>query len=124
MFDLTGKTALVTGASGGIGSQIATALHQQGAQVVLHGTRAEKLAELQQTLGERAHCLPADLSDRQAVSQMIDTATELAGSVDILVNNAGITRDNLFMRMKDDHKPPKLMVLTDLTNTLLVFDQK
>ena len=81
MFDLTGKTALVTGASGGIGSQIATALHQQGAQVVLHGTRAEKLADLQQILGERAHYLPTDLSDRQAVAQMIETATEMAGSV-------------------------------------------
>lgn len=118
MFDLTGKTALVTGASGGIGSQIATALHQQGAQVVLHGTRAEKLAELQQTLGERAHCLPADLSDRQAVSQMIDTATELAGSVDILVNNAGITRDNLFMRMKDEDWDDVLAV--NMTSSMLL----
>lgn len=67
MFDLTGKTALITGASGGIGSQIATALHQQGAQVVLHGTRAEKLASLQDTLGERAHCLPADRSTVRVV---------------------------------------------------------
>ena len=118
MFDLSGKTALVTGASGGIGSQIATALHQQGAQVVLHGTRAEKLAELQQTLGERAHCLPADLSDRQAVSQMIDTATELAGSVGILVNNAGITRDNLFMRMKDEDWDDVLAV--NMTSSMLL----
>ena len=117
MFDLTGKTALVTGASGGIGSQINT-LHQQGAQVVLHGTRAEKLAELQQTLGEGAHCLPADLSDRQAVSQMIDSATELAGSVDILVNNAGITRDNLFMRMKDEDWDDVLAV--NMTSSMLL----
>ena len=102
MFDLTGKTALVTGASGGIGSQIAVALYGQGANVVLHGTRAEKLVDLQRSLGARAYCLPADLSDREVVSKMIDNAIELAGPVDILVNNAGITRDNLLMRMKNE----------------------
>ncbi|MGB1182218.1 MAG: 3-oxoacyl-[acyl-carrier-protein] reductase [Candidatus Puniceispirillaceae bacterium] len=102
MFDLTGKSALITGASGGIGSAIAKAFHAQGAQVILHGTRAEKLERLKTELGEGAHVLTANLSDREAVSAMVATATEMAGSVDILVNNAGITRDNLFMRMKDE----------------------
>ena len=102
MFDLTGKSALITGASGGIGSAIAKAFHGQGAQVILHGTRAEKLESLKAELGEGAHVLTANLSDREAVSSMFATATEMAGSVDILVNNAGITRDNLFMRMKDE----------------------
>lgn len=118
MFDLTGKTALVTGASGGIGSQIATALHQQGAQVILHGTRAEKLNSLKESLGDRAFCLPADLSDREAVAKMIDSATEMAGSVDILVNNAGITRDNLFMRMKDEEWDDVLAV--NMTSSMLL----
>ena len=84
MFDLSGKTALVTGASGGIGSKIVTALHGQGAKVVLHGTRADRLANLQESFGERAYCLPADLSDREAVTKIMETATELAGPVDIL----------------------------------------
>ena len=101
MFDLTGKSALITGASGGIGSAIARALHARGAQVVLHGTRAEKLESLRAELGKGAHVLTANLSDREAVSSMISSAADMAGSVDILVNNAGITRDNLFMRMKD-----------------------
>ena len=73
MFDLSGKTALVTGASGGIGSQIVTALHAQGATVILHGTRADRLASLQESLGERAYYLPADLSDRKAVLKMMET---------------------------------------------------
>ncbi|MGB1894197.1 MAG: 3-oxoacyl-[acyl-carrier-protein] reductase [Candidatus Puniceispirillaceae bacterium] len=102
MFDLTRKSALITGASGGIGSAIAKAFHAQGAQVILHGTRAEKLESLKTELGEGAHVLTANLSDREAVSAMVASATEMAGSVDILVNNAGITRDNLFMRMKDE----------------------
>lgn len=102
MFDLTTKTALITGASGGIGSQIARTLHAQGAQVILHGTNAERLEALRADLGERAHCLIANLHDRQAVSGMLETAQSLGGSVDILVNNAGITRDNIFMRMKDE----------------------
>jgi 3-oxoacyl-[acyl-carrier protein] reductase len=102
MFDLTGKSALITGASGGIGSAIAKAFHAQGAQVILHGTRAEKLESLKTELGEGAHVLTADLSDREAASAMVANATEMSGSVDILVNNAGITRDNLFMRMKDE----------------------
>ena len=102
MFDLTGKTALVTGASGGIGEAVARALHAQGATVVLHGTRAEKLEALQKDLGARAFTLAVDLSDRDAVAGLADAASALAGPISILVNNAGITRDGLLMRMKDD----------------------
>ncbi|MDB3891721.1 3-oxoacyl-[acyl-carrier-protein] reductase [Alphaproteobacteria bacterium] len=103
MFDLSGKIALVTGASGGIGAAIATTLHGQGAIVVLHGTRAEKLEELKASLGERAHVVTANLSDREAVAGLIEASAEAAGGpVSILVNNAGITRDNLAMRMKDE----------------------
>jgi 3-oxoacyl-[acyl-carrier protein] reductase len=102
MFDLAGKTALVTGASGGIGEAIARALHAQGATVVLHGTRAEKLEALQKDLGARAFALAVDLSDRDAVAGLVDAASALAGPISILINNAGITRDGLLMRMKDD----------------------
>ncbi len=102
MFDLTGKTALITGASGGIGGAIARALHQAGATVALSGTRVEPLQALADELGERAHVLPCDLSDFEAVAALPKLAAETMGSVDILVNNAGITRDNLFMRMSDD----------------------
>ena len=99
MFDLTGKSALVTGASGGIGAEIARALHGAGAAVALHGTRVAPLEALAAELGERAHVTPADLSDAAAVEALPKAATEAMGSLDILVNNAGITRDNLFMRM-------------------------
>ena len=102
MFDLTGKTALVTGASGGIGEAVARALHAQGATVVLHGTRAEKLEALRKDLDARAFALAVDLSDRDAVAGLVDAASALAGPISILVNNAGITRDGLLMRMKDD----------------------
>src|SRR6476661_1941694 len=102
MFDLSGKTALVTGATGGIGAAIATALHGQGAAVALSGTRREKLDELAARLGERAHVLPSNLSDKAAVDQLVPSAEAALGSLDILVNNAGITRDNLFLRMKDE----------------------
>ena len=102
MFVLTGKTALVTGASGGIGEAIARALHAQGASVVLHGTRAEKLEALQKDLGARAFALAVDLSDRDDVAGLVDAASALAEPISILVNNAGITRDGLLMRMKDD----------------------
>ena len=103
MFDLTGKTALVTGASGGIGGAIAKALHGQGAKVVLSGTRAEALDAVRAELGERAFIAPANLSDIASVEALTKAAEEAAGSgIDILVNNAGITKDNLFMRMKDD----------------------
>ena len=103
MFDLTGNTALITGASGGIGAAIARTLHQQGASVVLHGTRAERLAELAAELGERAHVLTANLASREEAASLPDRAAEAAGApVSILMNNAGITRDNLAMRMKDE----------------------
>ncbi|MFM2354358.1 MAG: 3-oxoacyl-(acyl-carrier-protein) reductase [Pseudomonadota bacterium] len=101
MFDLTGKTALVTGASGGIGGAIAEALHAAGATVGLSGTRVGPLEELAGKLGSRAHVLPANLSDMASVEALPKAAAEAMGSVDILVNNAGITRDNLFMRMSD-----------------------
>ena len=102
MFDLTGKNALVTGASGGIGADIARVLHAAGAAVGLSGTRVEPLEALAAELGERAHILPCNLSDPEAVEALPKQAAEAMGSVDILVNNAGITRDNLFMRMSDE----------------------
>ncbi|NOD34229.1 MULTISPECIES: 3-oxoacyl-[acyl-carrier-protein] reductase [unclassified Ruegeria] len=102
MFDLTGKNALITGASGGIGGDIARALHGAGATVGLSGTRVEPLQALADELGERAHVLPCNLSDPEAVEALPKQAAEVMGSVDILVNNAGITRDNLFMRMSDE----------------------
>ncbi|WP_417684087.1 3-oxoacyl-[acyl-carrier-protein] reductase [Roseibium sp.] len=102
MFNLEGKAALVTGATGGIGASIARALHAQGASVALSGTRKEKLEELAAELGERAFVTPANLSDRAAVDALLPAAEEVLGKVDILINNAGITRDNIFMRMKDD----------------------
>jgi 3-oxoacyl-[acyl-carrier protein] reductase len=102
MFDLTGKGALVTGASGGIGWAIAEALHAQGSAVAISGTRAEKLNELAAKLGSRVFVLPCDLRDRAAVAKLGEEAEKALGQVDILVNNAGITHDNLFMRMKDE----------------------
>ena len=102
MFDLTGKCALVTGASGGIGGAIATALHGAGATVALSGTREEPLKALAAELGDRAHVLPCNLSDAEAVDALPKQAIEAMGALDILVNNAGITRDQLFMRMSDD----------------------
>ena len=102
MFDLTGKTALVTGASGGIGGAIAKALHAQGATVALSGTRVEPLQALAAELGERAHVTPCNLSDMAAVEALPKQAAEAMGGLDILVNNAGVTRDNLFMRMSDE----------------------
>jgi 3-oxoacyl-[acyl-carrier protein] reductase len=102
MFDLAGKGALVTGATGGIGWAIAEALHAQGANVAISGTRAERLEELKAKLGSRATILPCDLRDRAAVARLADEAEKAVGQVDILVNNAGITHDNLFMRMKDE----------------------
>ncbi|MAC81236.1 MAG: beta-ketoacyl-ACP reductase [Rhodobacteraceae bacterium] len=102
MFDLTGKNALVTGASGGIGGAIAKALHGAGANVGLSGTRTEPLEDLAAELGDRAFVLPCNLGDAEALAALPKQAAEAMGSVDILVNNAGITRDNLFMRMSDD----------------------
>ena len=102
MFDLTGKNALITGASGGIGGAIARALHGQGATVALSGTREGPLAELAAELGARSHVLPCNLSDPAAVDALPKAAADAMGSLDILVNNAGITKDNLFMRMSDE----------------------
>jgi 3-oxoacyl-[acyl-carrier protein] reductase len=102
MFDLTGKTALVTGATGGIGGQIARALHAHGATVALSGTRIEELQILADELGSRAHVLPCNLSDKNAVEALVPAAEAAMGGIDILVNNAGITRDGLFVRMKDE----------------------
>ncbi|MCJ8322684.1 MAG: 3-oxoacyl-[acyl-carrier-protein] reductase [Rhizobiales bacterium] len=101
MFDLTGKNALITGATGGIGRAIAVAFHAQGATVTLSGTRENVLKELADSLGERAHVAACNLSDKASVEALVPSAIEAMGSVDILVNNAGITRDGLFMRMKD-----------------------
>src|SRR6056297_1660975 len=102
MFDLTGKCALVTGASGGIGAAVATRLHEAGATVGLSGTREAPLNELAAALGERAHVLPCNLGDAEAVTALPKQAADAMGGVDILVNNAGVTRDNLFMRMSDE----------------------
>ncbi|MEO0372958.1 MAG: 3-oxoacyl-[acyl-carrier-protein] reductase [Pseudomonadota bacterium] len=102
MFELTGKSALVTGASGGIGGAIAKALHNAGATVGLSGTRVEPLAALKAELGERAHVLPCNLGDAEAVDALPKQAIEAMGAVDILVNNAGVTRDQIFMRMSDE----------------------
>ena len=103
MFDLSGKCALVTGASGGIGEAIAAALHAQGASVALSGTRVEVLEAVAEKLGgERVYVTPANLADAESVAALVPSAEGAMGQVDILVNNAGITRDGLFMRMKDE----------------------
>lgn len=102
MFDLSGKTALVTGATGGLGSAIAKALHAQGATVVVSGTRQEVLDALVKDLGSRAFAAPCNLKDPEAVNGLIAHAETLVGQVDILVNNAGLTRDALALRMKDE----------------------
>lgn len=102
MFDLTGRFALVTGATGGIGGAIAKALHGQGATVALSGTRREKLEELAAELGSRAYVVPGDLKDSASVDALPGAAEAAMGGLDILVHNAGITRDNLFLRMKDE----------------------
>ncbi len=101
MFDLSGRAALVTGASGGIGAAVARALHGAGAAVGLSGTREEALGALAAELGARAHVLPCDLADPDAVDALPRQAAEAMGSLDILVNNAGITRDGLVARMPD-----------------------
>lgn len=102
MFELTGKTALVTGATGGIGAEIARTLHAQGAHVVLSGTRESVLAELAAELGSRVSVEAANLADAESVDGLVARAEAAAGQLDILVANAGITRDGLLMRMKDD----------------------
>ena len=101
MFDLTGKTALVTGATGGLGRAIARALHDQGAIVGLSGTRSDALGALASELETNVHIFPCELADKSATEALIPAAEAAMGSIDILVNNAGITRDNLFLRMTD-----------------------
>ncbi len=102
MFNLTGKTALITGASGGIGAAIAAALHAAGATIAISGTRVEKLNELKSQIGENVHVLPCNLSSAEDVEKLIPAAEAALGGLDILVNNAGITKDGLAMRMKDE----------------------
>ena len=116
MFDLNGKKALVTGASGGIGGAIAKALHDAGATVGLSGTRVEPLEALAAELGERAHVLPCNLSDPEAVDALPKQAVAAMGGLDILVNNAGITRDQIFMRMSDEEWQSVIDV--NLTSTM------
>jgi 3-oxoacyl-[acyl-carrier protein] reductase len=118
MFNLAGKTALVTGATGGIGGAIARALHGAGATVAVSGRQADKLEALVKELGERAHVLPCDLADRAAVSKLIDEAMGKLSRLDILVNNAGLTRDNLFMVMKDEQWDEVIAV--NLTSTFML----
>lgn len=102
MFDLTGKTALVTGATGGIGGAIARAMHAQGATVAISGTRREKLDALAADLSARVHVLPCDLADKDAVEALVPSAEATMQQLDIVVNNAGVTRDNIFVRLKDE----------------------
>jgi 3-oxoacyl-[acyl-carrier protein] reductase len=118
MFNLSGKTALVTGATGGIGASTARALHQAGATVAISGRQADKLEALAKELGERVHVVPCDLADRAAVSKLIDEAVAKLGRLDILVNNAGLTRDNLFMVMKDEQWDEVIAV--NLTSTFML----
>jgi 3-oxoacyl-[acyl-carrier protein] reductase len=118
MFDLTGKGALVTGATGGIGWAIAEALHAQGAKIAISGTRAARLEELAGKLGSNVFVLPCDLRDRAAVAKLAEDAEKALGQVDILVNNAGITHDNLFMRMKDEEWDD--VILVNLTSVFVL----
>lgn len=119
MFDLTGKNALVTGATGGIGEAIARAFHQAGATVAISGRRTEKLEELAADLGERVHVVPCDLGNREQVAKLVDEAVKAMGRLDIIVNNAGMTRDNLFMVMKDDEWDDVIAV--NLTATFMLM---
>jgi 3-oxoacyl-[acyl-carrier protein] reductase len=119
MFDLSGKKALVTGATGGIGEGIARAFHKAGAEVVLSGRQVAKLEALAAELGERAHVVPCDLADKEAVSKLIDNAIAKLGRLDILVNNAGLTKDNLFMVMKDEQWDDVIAV--NLTSTFMLM---
>ena len=119
MFDLTGKTALVTGATGGIGAAIARTFHKAGATVAISGRQVEKLQALAAELGSRIHVVPCDLGDRAQVAKLIDEATKaLGGRLDILVNNAGLTKDNLFMVMKDEQWDEVIAV--NLTSTFML----
>ena len=120
MFDLTGKTALVTGATGGIGGAIARALHERGATVALSGRQVDKLEALKAELKERAVVCPCDLGNKEQVAKLIDEAVAaLGGRLDILVNNAGLTKDNLFMVMKDEQWDQVIAV--NLTSTFMLM---
>lgn len=119
MFDLTGKNALVTGATGGIGGAIAKAFHAAGATVAISGRRKDKLDELAAELGDRVHVLPCDLADREAVGKLVDEAVSAMGRLDVIVNNAGLTRDNLFMVMKDEEWDDVIAV--NLTATFMLM---
>lgn len=119
MFELTDKTALVTGATGGIGGAIARAFHKQGATVAISGRQKEKLEQIASELGGRVHVLPCDLGDRAAVSRLVDEAIAKLGRLDVLVNNAGITKDNLFMVMKDEQWDEVIAV--NLTSTFVLM---
>ena len=116
MFNLNGKNALITGASGGIGKAIAETLHASGARLTISGTRMEPLEELAKSLGDRVHIMSCDLSNGVEVENLSKGAQKKMGSVDILVNNAGITRDNLFLRMTDEDWASVLEV--NLTSTM------
>ncbi len=120
MFDLTGKTALVTGTTGGIGEAIAKAFHKAGATVAISGRKAEKLEALRAELGDRCVIVPCDLADKAQVAKLIDEAIKaLGGKLDILVNNAGLTKDNLFMVMKDEQWDDVIAV--NLTSTFMLM---
>ena len=119
MFELNDKTALVTGATGGIGGGIARALHKQGATVVISGRQADKLEKLAAELGSRVHVCPCDLGNKAQVAKLIDEAIAKLGRLDILVNNAGLTKDNLFMVMKDDQWDDVIAV--NLTSTFMLM---
>jgi 3-oxoacyl-[acyl-carrier protein] reductase len=119
MFELKGKTALVTGATGGIGGAIATALHAQGATVAISGRQVDKLEALAAELKERVHICPCDLGNKEQVGKLIEDATGKLGRLDILVNNAGLTKDNLFMVMKDEQWDEVIAV--NLTSTFMLM---
>ena len=119
MFELKGKTALVTGATGGIGGAIATALHAQGATVAISGRQVDKLEALAAQLKERVHICPCDLGNKEQVGKLVEEATGKLGRLDILVNNAGLTKDNLFMVMKDEQWEEVIAV--NLTSTFMLM---
>jgi 3-oxoacyl-[acyl-carrier protein] reductase len=119
MFEIKDKTALVTGATGGIGGAIAKALHKQGATVAISGRQVDKLEALAKELGDRVHVLPCDLGNKAQVAKLIDEAVAKLGRLDILVNNAGLTKDNLFMVMKDEQWDEVIAV--NLTSTFMLM---
>ena len=119
MFDLTGRNALITGATGGIGAGIARAFHKAGAQVAISGRKPEKLDALAKELEDRVHIAPCDLADKAAVGKLVDEVAARLGRLDILVNNAGLTKDNLLMVMKDEQWDEVIAV--NLTSTFMLM---